>query len=157
MAIAWGASNGYKSTEGTASTILAAVRAARKFVRCELKGEGRISIYEDGVEIREDHCDNFTNFVWKSWYLQPVPDKGGKLDRHEPLPTDKGRAKENEVKNTKLENTIAKMRETMSDSKIVAHIKNSNVEIFSDRQHYPKGVFVYENSPAGGVLVGKRN
>lgn len=62
----WTASNNSSALNGTrtALTLTSAVRAARAYLRSELNGEGRISYYEDGVEIREDRMDMFTDYKW---------------------------------------------------------------------------------------------
>jgi hypothetical protein len=67
MSITWTASNKgcHLIGERPATTVLAAVRDGREFVRGELNGEGKITIYEDGVEIREDRCDMFTAWKWQ--------------------------------------------------------------------------------------------
>lgn len=71
MTITWTASNNssFLNEERTSKTILAAVRAARSYAREELNGEGKITIYENDVEIRQDRCDMFTDYKWESMSL----------------------------------------------------------------------------------------
>ena len=66
--VTWTASNNssFLNGEREAKTIKGAVRAARQYVRGELMGEGRITIFEDGVPVREDRCDMFTGNQWKT-------------------------------------------------------------------------------------------
>ena len=68
MKITWSASNNssYLNGSRSAPTILAAVRAARAYVRGELYGEGEITIYVDGQPVRRDERSIFTGFQWAS-------------------------------------------------------------------------------------------
>jgi hypothetical protein len=68
MKITWSASNNssYLNGSRSAPTILAAVRAARAYVRGELYGEGVITIYVDGQPVRQDERSIFTGFQWAS-------------------------------------------------------------------------------------------
>ena len=67
MNITWTASNENNQLIGkrTANTVLAAVRAGRDYIRRELNGEGRVTIYKDGIEIRQDRRDIFTAWKWE--------------------------------------------------------------------------------------------
>ena len=62
--ITWIASNNstYMTRERSANTLLSAARAARKFLRTELMGEGQITYFEDGVEVRVDEVSMFTGY-----------------------------------------------------------------------------------------------
>lgn len=64
--ITWSASNNssYLNGSRTAPTILAAVRAARAYVRGELYGEGTLTILVDGASVRRDERSIFTRFRW---------------------------------------------------------------------------------------------
>ncbi len=66
--ITWSASNNSSFLNGSrnAQSVLAAVRAGRQYLNSELCGEGTITIYQDGVEIRADTKDIFTNFKWST-------------------------------------------------------------------------------------------
>jgi hypothetical protein len=66
MKITWSAKNNssYLNGSRSAKSILAAVRAARAYVRGELYGEGTLTIYVDGQPVREDERSIFTNFRW---------------------------------------------------------------------------------------------
>ena len=66
MKITWTASNKSSFLNGSRSapTILAAVRAARAYVRGELYGEGTIFIMVDGELVRRDERSIFTRFQW---------------------------------------------------------------------------------------------
>jgi hypothetical protein len=68
MQITWSAKNNssYLNGSRTAPTILAAVRAARSYVRGELYGEGVITIFVNGYPVREDERSIFTGFRWVS-------------------------------------------------------------------------------------------
>lgn len=68
MKITWSAKNNssYLNGSRSAPTILAAVRAARAYVRGELYGEGEITIYVDGQPVRRDERSIFTGFQWAS-------------------------------------------------------------------------------------------
>ncbi len=69
--ITWTASNNssFLNGEREAKTMTGAVRAARQYVRGELMGEGKITIMEDGVPVREDRCDMFTGYRWESRHI----------------------------------------------------------------------------------------
>jgi hypothetical protein len=64
--VAWTASNNssYLVGEREASTVLAAVRAARSYIRYELYGEGKATISVNGVPVRTDERSIFTGFRW---------------------------------------------------------------------------------------------
>ena len=64
--ITWTASNNSSFMNGSreASSIAAAVRAARAYIRGELYGEGRATIFADGEPVRDDECSIFTGFRW---------------------------------------------------------------------------------------------
>ena len=66
MKITWSAKNNssYLNGSRSAPTILAAVRAARAYVRGELYGEGTLTIYVDGQPVREDERSIFTGYRW---------------------------------------------------------------------------------------------
>jgi hypothetical protein len=66
MKITWTAKNNssYLNGSRTAPTILAAVRAARAYVRGELYGEGTLVILVDGEPVRRDERSIFTGFRW---------------------------------------------------------------------------------------------
>jgi hypothetical protein len=66
MKITWSAknNNSYLNGRRSAPSILAAVRAARAYVRGELYGEGTLTIYVDGQPVRQDECSIFTGFRW---------------------------------------------------------------------------------------------
>lgn len=55
-----------------------------------------------------------------------------------------------------LEAIVNGLIEKHGINKAVSMIKNSTAEIFSNRQHYPSGVYVYCNSPQGGLMVGHK-
>ena len=68
--IYWTASNNSTFLTGrrSAKNMLAAVRAARKFLRGELYGEGNISYYDDpdyDMPIRTDEISMFTRWRWE--------------------------------------------------------------------------------------------
>lgn len=69
--ITWTASNSssYLSSARSAHTLLAAVRAARAYLRSEIDGEGKITYYDGGVEIREDRIDIYTGYRWETRQL----------------------------------------------------------------------------------------
>jgi hypothetical protein len=69
MKITWTASNNssYLNGSRSAPTILAAVRAARAYVRGELYGEGTLVIMVDGHPVRRDERSIFTRFQWVTW------------------------------------------------------------------------------------------
>lgn len=71
MTITWAASNNssFLAEEREAKTMTGAVRAARAYVRGELGGEGKITIYKNGIEVREDRCDMFTHYKWETTIL----------------------------------------------------------------------------------------
>lgn len=46
---------------------MAAVRAARAYVRGELYGEGTLVIMMDGVPVRRDERSIFTRYRWVTW------------------------------------------------------------------------------------------
>ena len=64
--ITWTARNNssYLNGQQMASSVLAAVREARRYIRNELYGEGSSTIFADGEPIREDECSIFTGFKW---------------------------------------------------------------------------------------------
>lgn len=66
MKITWLASNSNSYLNGSrrAPTILAAVRAARAYVRGELYGEGTLTIWADGQVVQQDERSIFTGFRW---------------------------------------------------------------------------------------------
>jgi hypothetical protein len=66
MKITWTASNNSTFLNGSrgAPTILAAVRAARAYVRGELYGDGALVIMVDGEPVRRDERSIFTKFQW---------------------------------------------------------------------------------------------
>ena len=66
--IEWTASNNSSFLNGSrkAKSMLAAVRAARIYLRGELYGEGVITYFEDGQVIRYDEKSIFTNFKWQT-------------------------------------------------------------------------------------------
>lgn len=66
MKITWSAKNNssYLNGSRSAPTILAAVRAARAYVRGELYGEGTLTIYVDGQPVREDERSIFSGYRW---------------------------------------------------------------------------------------------
>ena len=66
MKITWSAKNNssYLNGSRSAPTILAAVRAARAYVRGELYGDGTLTIYVDGQPVREDERSIFTGYRW---------------------------------------------------------------------------------------------
>ena len=68
MTITWSAKNNssYLNGSRSAPTILAAVRAARAYVRGELYGEGTLTIYVDGQPVRQDERSIFTGYHWAS-------------------------------------------------------------------------------------------
>lgn len=57
----------------------------------------------------------------------------------------------------KLANLVAKMRETYGEQEIVYLVKKSKGKLFTNRQHYPRGVYVFCNSPEGGLMIGDKN
>ena len=65
--ITWSAKNNSSFLNGSrnASSVLAAVYAARRYVRDELYGEGIITIYEDGYPVRQDEIGIRTGFRWE--------------------------------------------------------------------------------------------
>ena len=64
--ITWTAKNNSSYLNGSraAPTILAAVRAARAYVRGELYGEGTLIVMVDGEPVRRDERSIFTGFRW---------------------------------------------------------------------------------------------
>jgi hypothetical protein len=66
MRITWTAKNNSSYLNGSraAPTILAAVRAARAYVRGELYGEGTLIVMVDGEPVRRDERSIFTCFQW---------------------------------------------------------------------------------------------
>ena len=68
MQITWSAKNNssYLNGSRSAPSILAAVRAARAYVRGELYGDGTLTIYADGQPVRRDERSIFTGFRWVS-------------------------------------------------------------------------------------------
>ncbi len=63
----WSASNNSSFLNGSrdAKTIAGAVRAARQYVREELYGEGKATIFEDGYPVRQDERSIHTGFRWE--------------------------------------------------------------------------------------------
>lgn len=71
--IYWTASNNNTFLSGcmSANGMLAAVRAARHYLRYELYGEGDITYYDSPdceTPIRQDSCNIFTGYKWKVNY-----------------------------------------------------------------------------------------
>jgi hypothetical protein len=66
--IEWTASNNSSFLNGNckAKSVLAAVRAARKYVFGELYGEGSLTIFVDGQPVRQDEKSMFTGYKWKT-------------------------------------------------------------------------------------------
>ena len=64
--ITWSAENNssYLNGSRSAPSILAAVRAARAYVRGELYGEGVLTVYVDGLPVRQDERSIFTGYRW---------------------------------------------------------------------------------------------
>jgi hypothetical protein len=62
----WTARNNSSYLNGRryASSLLAAVRAARSYVRNELYGEGSFTVYADGYPVRHDERSIFTQYKW---------------------------------------------------------------------------------------------
>jgi hypothetical protein len=65
--ITWTVHNNSSFLNGkrVAPSLLSAVRAARKYIRGELYGEGKATFFENGYAIRTDEKSIFTNFRWK--------------------------------------------------------------------------------------------
>jgi len=65
--ITWTARNNSSFLDGVmkAKTIPGAVRAARKYIREELYGEGIATIFLDGEPARTDERSIFTGMAWK--------------------------------------------------------------------------------------------
>jgi len=65
--ITWTASNNssFLNGEREASSIRAAVRDARRYIRGELYGEGKATIFVDGQPMREDEKSIFTGYQWR--------------------------------------------------------------------------------------------
>ena len=65
--ITWSAKNNstYISGSRPAKSVRDAVRQGRAYLRGELMGEGKISIYEDGEIVRCDECSIFTGYKWQ--------------------------------------------------------------------------------------------
>lgn len=61
---AWNNSS-FLNGERKAGSVLSAVRDARAYIRGELYGEGKASIYVDGQLVRQDEKSIFTSFRWK--------------------------------------------------------------------------------------------
>ncbi len=66
MKITWTANNNSSFLNGVreAKTIVMAVRAARKYIREELYGEGMAIIYIDGEPVRKDEYSIYTAGKW---------------------------------------------------------------------------------------------
>jgi hypothetical protein len=66
--ITWSAKNNSSYLKGSrsATSVLAAVRAGRAYVRGELYGEGTVTIYQNGNPIRQDERSIFTGFCWST-------------------------------------------------------------------------------------------
>lgn len=64
--ITWTASNNssYLNGERTASSRLAAIRAARAYIRGELHGEGSATVFEDGEPVAQTERSMFTGYRW---------------------------------------------------------------------------------------------
>ena len=64
--IEWTASNNSSFLNGSreASSIAAAVRAARRYIRGELYGEGKATIFKDGNPVRRDEYSIHTGYKW---------------------------------------------------------------------------------------------
>lgn len=65
--IEWTASNNSSFLNGSreSSSIAAAVRAARRYIRGELYGEGKATIFKDGNPVRRDECSIHTGYKWE--------------------------------------------------------------------------------------------
>lgn len=68
MSITWTAKNNSSFLHGSrpAKSLAAAVRAARSYIRGELYGEGRATIFEDGIPVRHDERSIHTGFKWET-------------------------------------------------------------------------------------------
>lgn len=64
--ITWTAKNNssFLNGEREASSIRAAVIAARAYIRGELYGEGKATIFVDGQPVRQDECSLHTGLRW---------------------------------------------------------------------------------------------
>ena len=65
--IEWSASNSSSFLNGSrqAKSLAAAVRAARRYIRGELYGEGKATIFDDGNPVRQDECSIHTGLKWE--------------------------------------------------------------------------------------------
>ncbi len=66
--ITWSASNNSSFLNGSreAKTVAGAVRASRAYIRDELYGEGKATIFADGYPVRHDECGIQTGFRWET-------------------------------------------------------------------------------------------
>lgn len=66
--ITWTAKNNssFLNGEREASSVRAAVIAARAYIRGELYGEGKAIIFVDGQPVRQDECSIQTGFRWET-------------------------------------------------------------------------------------------
>lgn len=66
--VTWTAKNNSSFLNGqrSAQSIQAAVKAARKYIREELYGEGTATIFVDSSPVRQDECSIFTKFKWET-------------------------------------------------------------------------------------------
>jgi hypothetical protein len=66
MRVTWSAKNNSSFLKGhrNATSVMAAVRAGREYVREELYGEGTLSIFIDDECVRQDERSIFTGFKW---------------------------------------------------------------------------------------------
>ena len=64
--VTWSAKNNssFLNGERKATTVLAAVRAAREYIRGELYGEGVATIYVDGNPVKQTERSIHTGYVW---------------------------------------------------------------------------------------------
>jgi len=68
LTIEWTAKNSSTFLNGnrSAKTLRGAVRAARRYLRNELYGEGSIYIFVDGSPVRKDEISMFTGYRWQT-------------------------------------------------------------------------------------------
>ena len=66
--ITWSASNNSSFLNGSreAKSVAAAVRAARQYIRGELYGEGKATIFSDGQPVRQDERSIHTGMRWET-------------------------------------------------------------------------------------------
>lgn len=64
--VTWTAENRTEFLNGQreAANINDAVATGREYVVNELNGEGTVTIFLDGEEVRKDQCDMYTNYTW---------------------------------------------------------------------------------------------